>query len=564
MGAQQMPASPDTTIRTITRVVLLDAIVTDAGGQPVPGLTASDFTVLEDGKPQKIAFFSFESPARRQSNSPPPRLRPGVYTNRPEYRNNGGPLIILLMDGLNTPPGQQIYVRQQILKYLAGLKIPGPGTAVLALGNELSLLQDSTTDSQLLVAAVRNYTSGRTAVDVESPAIDVPVTTGPGSTPANVSVPNSNSADPAANIASQTNITNSFAQLAQSLKRFDKTISVEDQDFRVRTTLTALRAIGRALSGYPGRKSLVWFSAGFPFNLALDESMDLQFSKSYREQIRQTAALLSDASVAVYPIDARGLLSSGRLSDPTAPSRTAATPMDAAPSASLSAETWSKFNSEATMDHLARDTGGEVFRNTNDLNGALRAAIKDSEFYYALGFYPERKVPDGRFHSLKVVLANKQLKVRSRTGYYALDPSNWRKAGDTKQLISPSAMHSLAATGLLFYAHVGTPEKKGQPITVEILVDSNTVSFGTGPEFTFSTDLEFQVGAFTPQGKLEHLESQAAQANLRRDTYDQMMKNGIPVRIPIMLKRGRYLLRVAARDNRNGHTGTLEVPLDVQ
>jgi len=559
---QQTQRLPDFSIRTTTRVVLVDAIVMDASSHPVSGLMASDFTVLEDGKPQKVSFFSFESRAQREALPPPRPLRPDVFTNRPEYHSTSGPLVVLLLDGLNTPPGQQIYVRQQILKYLGNLKLSGPGTAILALGNDLSVLQDFTTDSQLLLAAVRGYKAGRTAVDVESPKIDIPVTTGPGGgIPAQANVlapPAGGGTDTAADISAGTNVFNSFQELAESLKRFEKTASVDEQDVRVRTTLAALRIIGRSVAGYPGRKALLWFSAGFPFNLALDESMDLEFSKSYRVQIRQTAAMLSDANVAVYPIDARGLLTAGALADPTIPATAGF------PDKSLASATWQKFDAEATMDHLARDTGGEVFRNTNDLNVALQAAVTDSESYYVLGYYPDRKNWDGKFHNIKVVLPNKQLKIRSRTGYFAVDPADWRKGADEKQMISPSALHTLAATSLLFYAHQVPLEKKGQPATVEILVDASTVSFGSGPEFTYNTNLEFQVGAFTPDGKLARLETQVAQADLRPETYQQFMKNGIPVRVQLSLKPGRYLLRVAARDNRNGHIGTLDMPLNVQ
>jgi hypothetical protein len=345
--------------------------------------------------------------------------------------------------------------------------------------------------------------------------------------------------------------------LADSLRRFDKAVSVDNQDARVRATLAALRTISRAVVGYRGRKALIWFSAGFPFSLALDETMDLEFSKSYRDQIRQAAALLSDADVAVYPIDARGLVTVGALADPTTPAT------QGPPDKSLAAVTWQKFNTESTMDHLARDTGGEVFRNTNDLNGALQAAIADSESCYVLGYYPERKNWDGKFHNLKVVVRNKELRIRSRTGYFAVDPASWRKGGYEKMIL-PSALHMLASTGVLFYVHPVSPPKKDDPTSIEILVDANTVSFGSGPEFTYETDLEFQVGAFTPDGKLVRLETQTAQAALRNETYQQFIKTGIPVRVPILLKSGKYLLRVAARDNRNGHIGTLDVPLNIQ
>lgn len=155
--------------------------------------------------------------------------------------------------------------------------------------------------------------------------------------------------------------------------------------------------------------------------------------------------------------------------------------------------------------------------------------------------------------------------MRARSGYYAVDPTDWKKGGDDKKpLIVPEDLHSLTATGVLFFAHTVMPEKKGEPVTVEILVDPSTVSFGSGPEATYATSMDFQVGAFTPAGKLEKIESQTAEANLQFQTYQQLLKNGIPVKIPIQLKPGQYMLRVAARDNRNGRMGSLDVPLTLK
>src|SRR4051812_35960230 len=91
MSAQEKVPSSELSIRGTTRVVLVDAIVTD-GTNPVRGLSSADFTVLEDGKPQKVAFFSFESATRRANAKAPPALRPGVFTNRPEYHDTEGPL----------------------------------------------------------------------------------------------------------------------------------------------------------------------------------------------------------------------------------------------------------------------------------------------------------------------------------------------------------------------------------------------------------------------------------------------------------------------------------------
>jgi VWFA-related protein len=251
---------PELSIRATTRLVTADTIVTGADSRPVSGLTKEDFTVLEDGKPQKIAFFSFVA-AEQKPVTPPPRLRPDVFTNRPEYHSDNGPLVVLLLDGLNTPPTQQLYVHQQIMKYLTSLNLAGPGTAILALGNTLTVLQDFTTDPQRLLSAAKGYKGGRTAVDIESPKIEISVTAGPGGGAlSQAKLPGSTANDDAANIASQTKATNSFAELAQSLKRFDSEVGANDENARVRVTLEALRRIAHAVSGYPGRKNLIWFS----------------------------------------------------------------------------------------------------------------------------------------------------------------------------------------------------------------------------------------------------------------------------------------------------------------
>ena len=133
------------TIKSVSRLVVVDTIVTDSSGQPLRGLKAEDFTVVEDGKPQKLALFSEEEPNTTTLAAHPP-LPPNVFTNRPEYSNPTGALTVILLDGLNTPTQDQAYAREQLLKYLASQQDSTQRIAILALGNSLSLLQDFTSD----------------------------------------------------------------------------------------------------------------------------------------------------------------------------------------------------------------------------------------------------------------------------------------------------------------------------------------------------------------------------------------------------------------------------------
>src|SRR5712664_4592903 len=154
---QQSSSDSGAVIRATTRLVQVEVVVTDSSGYPPKDhLSEKDFTILEDGKPQKVSFFSFQQ-VEGQEKRQIPQLPPHVATNRPEYQRSVGPPIILLLDGINTTVENQMVVRQQMLKFLAEHFEPLMRIAVFLLGNELTVLQDFTSDPALLTAAMQKY-----------------------------------------------------------------------------------------------------------------------------------------------------------------------------------------------------------------------------------------------------------------------------------------------------------------------------------------------------------------------------------------------------------------------
>src|SRR5882762_8490347 len=558
---QQSSSDSSAVIRATTRLVQVDIVVTDSSGHPVNDhLSEKDFTILEDGKPQKVSYFSFqqfEGQEKRQLPQPP-LLPAHVATNRPEYKRSAGPPIILLLDGINTPVENQMVVRQQMLKFLADHFDPRMRIAVFLLGNELTVLQDFTSDPALLTAAMQKYRSqssaaGRLAgtdVQLQAPSFDGP------------NLPPQAPAQSGAGIGLDSN-GRSLMNIGYALARFEKESNANSMEMRVGHTADALSAIARYLAGFPGRKVVIWFSASFPLNLSVVDPQDFDVYRSYADRLRATTNLLSDAQIAIYPVDARGL-TGNLISDPSETGRDANGRMQLTVDAHMNAnskEIFERFNKEESLTKVAEETGGRVFLNTNDFDRAIVESIRDSSTFYQVGYYPSHKQWDGKFHTIKVKVAGSVLAVRHRRGYYAIDPESWRRSG-AGEMKAALEKDSLASTGVLFYARAMPPSGNAD-VKVEFLVDSHTITFETQSENQHECNLEFQVQAFTPDGKLVKAQVQQAEAPLKQDTYDRIQKSGLPMPVSIKLAPGQYLLHLGVRDNRTGQFGTSELPLSI-
>lgn len=99
------------------------------------------------------------------------------------------------------------------------------------------------------------------------------------------------------------------AETALALDSFSKESENFGADVRVRMTIAALEQLGRFLSAMPGRKNLIWFSASFPINMDPDISHgDTGEVLNYGPAVREMDEQLARARVAVYPVDARALM----------------------------------------------------------------------------------------------------------------------------------------------------------------------------------------------------------------------------------------------------------------
>src|SRR5258708_1245730 len=152
--AQENPTDiPAITIRSNTRLVMVDVVVTNKNGQPVTGLKAEDFTLEENGKKQRVSIFVPPGIVNRTAPTPPPA---GVLSNLPENLSPQGVPTVLLLDAMNSPFKDQAYARSQMLKYVLEQAQIGRPIAILTLTDQLHVLQQFTSDPQVLATAIKN------------------------------------------------------------------------------------------------------------------------------------------------------------------------------------------------------------------------------------------------------------------------------------------------------------------------------------------------------------------------------------------------------------------------
>jgi VWFA-related protein len=244
-----LPAVPQNTpdrvvIKAGTHIVLVNVVVKDKRGKPVDDLSRDDFVLLDNGREQKIAFFALEEasqPSTAVSSLPAARL---TFTNRPGI----AAVTVFLFDELNTQLADQQLAKQDFLRYLRGLPADSR-VAVFALGDSLTLLHDFSQDMASLLAAVARHSN---RVNPELTASTAP--------PASA---NSLTGD-----ATTTAQWDSFLQsAAQPYADYAETV-------RATRTAAALETIAGHVQGIPGRKTLIWISGGFPIQLGLRNAVD--------------------------------------------------------------------------------------------------------------------------------------------------------------------------------------------------------------------------------------------------------------------------------------------------
>jgi VWFA-related protein len=499
-------APQNDTIRVSTRLVQINVVVRDKNG-PIHGLKASDFTLLDEKKPQKIEVFSvFDG-----KSAPVAVLLPkaGVISNLADSEGevpNGATAI--LFDMLNTTADDQTDAIKQLTEYLKTIR-PENRIALYILAQQLYVVQDFTGDSaRLTQIASQIRASEQSGIELRTPGQLINIMR-----PPNFTIGSSSSV--------WVVVPGAYAMADASA--INQAVATTD----------ALQAIARHLKGVPGRKTLVWLSAGFPFapptrprrpGDALGAG-GIDTPDNFSAQLGRASRALNDANVALYPVDVRRL--AGGFPE--------------------------------VMDRLADATGGSVAYHTNDVTAAVRNAVADGETSYVLGFYSTADAADKTFHQLTVKVNRKNAEVHHRSGYY---PDDTRVLTDRERqtLLGELLASPLNASQIALTAVAEPDPSIAGNYRVAISVSARDLQFDLHnnrrtAKLILATRLE--------SSKDKNVKTATIPISIPEDQFQVALARGIPLTSTVP-GNGGDRLRIVIQDQATGFAGALWLPMPVK
>jgi VWFA-related protein len=520
-GAQQQPPP---VFRTGAQLTVETVTVKDRAGRPIEGLTAKDFSITEDGVPQTISFVEFQ---RVQSASAPPPATPptaapvpaaptSVASRTPEAQYQISPstpgdiryrdrrLLILYFDLSAMPPSDLMRAYAAGQKFISTqLKTQDLVAIMTFQGGAVKVKHDFTGDRAQLQEVFDTLIYGD---DKDGDGISDATDTG-----------------------------TAFGQ--------------DDAEFNILNTdrqLSALQTAATMLRSLPEQKSLVYFASGLRLN-----GVDNQ------AQLRATTNAAIRANVAIFPVDARGLVADAPLGDATRASP-GGIGMFSGQLANAASTNFQR--SQDTLYSLAKDTGGKAMFDNNDLSLGILQAAEAVSSYYIIGFYTTHPERDGRFHRVRIALNGGLAgELSYRQGYFADKEFAKFTAADKERQLEEALMLENPVTEITIAMEVNYFQLNRAeyfvPVAVKMPGSELALARRRGAARTvidFIGEVKDDYGV-TVQNVRDKLD-----IKLSDDTAAQLVKRPIQYQTGFTLLPGKYVIKFLARDAETGRIGTYQ------
>jgi VWFA-related protein len=515
---------PEAVIRAFTDIVLIDVQVAGRDGKPVKGLKAEQFTLLENGKEQKISTFDYydvetvETVSREEQKpivislgavAAPEQVREQVRDHR---------LVVLFYDLTSMQPDELLRAIEAGQKFLREQMTPADLVAILAFANRLGVIAPFTNQQELLLAQLNRLQPGKDANLAETPA----------------------------GVAAQ-----GEQGVAEDVNAAFTADETEFNIFNTDRKLAALESVANLLRDIPGKKSLIHFAGGIT-----------QTGEDNRSQLRAAVDAANRANVSFYTVDTRGL----EASVPGGDARQGGASGTAMYSgAAVFRQGGARQDSRDTLATLATDTGGRSFFDLGDLKEVFEKVQDDTSGYYLLGYYSSDARKDGKWRQVKVRVHAPGIRVQHREGYYAPKEFGVFTAEDRERHLEEAMRAETPRVELPLaletaYFRVGQDELF-VPIAAKLASSALEWAKKRGQhEATFDFALEVREER---SGRPAAALRDTVKVKLEAERFQQVQQRAIVYQGGVLLGPGHYRIKFLARDNESGRIGTFEQPLEL-
>ncbi len=543
--------APSFTVKVPVDVVIVSATVTDKQGSPVKDLTADDFKVYEDGKPQAIHTFALESYKATQVTDQSGKVVSSDGTVPAETGAGSGRLISLVIDDLTTSSTEQFtYAIKAMHQFLEQDLGPADQVAILSASSRVQypftndkaqLLDEIGGLHQKLDRGTVHRGDCPELTDLQAQDIREDISTGTRSL--EVAVTETIICDHLEQIQNNVQIaTNKVRSLAAQQN--------EETQFRNRLLLTTLRQHLRSLKHFEAKKSLILFSDGF-------------LPDQHRYELQEVVDMALRVGVIFNTIDIRGLFGTNyEASDRVTIGNTVASSTILSQKPSLRHE--DMIRQDEPLHQLANETGGIFFHNNNDLYAGMRQINENQSFYYVLTYASPASRADGRYHKIKLEVSRPGLQISYRKGYYApkeqITFERRKKEDILEALQAPGNLNEIPIQ--LSYNYFQLDDARYQ---IALLTKVNIQGLQFVEEDARHKNLfHLVVVALDEHDSYVDGLEKSMELNLTEPSYVAMLNYGFTSKVDIKVPPGRYKIKAVVREANRTKMGsvrkTIEVP----
>lgn len=507
-------AEQEQAVRLKTELIEVRAVVTDRRGRHVGDLTKEDFELLENGRPQEIAFFSVERIESKSERAIEPSR---AEADRIRLAEPPARVIVLFVDTLHLSFSSLVRARQALRKFLEEQIGESDLVAVVATGRTLGLVGEFTRNRHVLLYAIDRLTLWEQGAYASkyTPYLAARVVRGDQEAlrlASGIVAAEEGVADP-------------------SYVRSKARVILSEAAWRRKATLSMLEAVAERMAEMPGQRILVLISDGFTL-------MDIG-GWFATDELNRAISRAVRSGVTIYSLYGRGL-------EPN--------------------QCYGQEELENGLNALASDTGGQAFFHTNDLNMALEQVLEDNRIYYVLGYYPPEG-RDARFRRITVRVKNRpDYSVRAPRGYLPLKPLKKEPAAKSprQQLFQAIAAPLRVTTlGVAVSAEFLEREADDAQVLLYVHLDGNNLHY-VEHNGRFRFEVEMVAVIYDNQGKPVRTLANNVNVLIRPGHLEQAKQDIYHFAQRVALKPGLYSVRVGIREPSTERIGTavawVEVP----